>query len=155
MEARITALEPARVAFVRHMGSYAEVGPTWERLLAWAGRAGLLGPDTRTFALCHDDPDTTPPEELRYDGCVIVGPDVQGGDGVAVQEVAGGRYAVATHRGSYAKLAGTYGGLIEAWIPAKGLEVAEERPCVEIYRNNPQRTPEDELLTDVHIPIRG
>ena len=155
MEARITALEPARVAFVRHMGPYTQVGPTWERLFAWAGGRGLLGPDTRTFGLCYDDPDTTSPERLRYDACVVVGPDVQGGDGVEIQDVAGGRYAVATHPGSYAKLAETYGGLMEEWMPAKGLELAEERPCVEIYRNNPQQTPEDELLTDVHVPIRG
>ncbi len=155
MEARITTLEPARVACVRHVGPYTQVGPTWERLLAWAGARGLLGPDGRTFGLCHDDPDTTPPERLRYDACIVVGPDVKGGAGVEVQDVAGGRYAVATHRGSYARLAETYGGLMEEWMPANRLDLAEERPCVEIYRNNPQQTPEDDLLTDVHVPIRG
>ena len=155
MEARVTSLEPARVAFVRHVGPYTEAGPTWQRLMAWAGGRGRLGPHARTFALCHDDPDTTPPERLRYDACIVVGADVQAEDGVEVQDVAGGRYAVATHRGSYARLAETYGALMEQWVPANGLELADDRPTLEIYRNDPQQTPEDELLTDVHVPIRG
>jgi AraC family transcriptional regulator len=155
MEARITSLESARVAYVRHVGPYTEVGPTWQRLIAWAAGRGLLGPDARTFALCHDDPDTTPPERLRYDACIVVGPDLQAEDGVEVQEVAGGRYAVATHRGSYAKLGETYGGLMEEWLPASRLELAEDRPTLEIYRNDPQQTPEDDLLTDVHVPVKG
>lgn len=44
---------------------------------------------------------------------------------------------------------------MEHWLPADGLELAEERPTLEIYRNDPQQTPEDEPLTDVHVPIRG
>ena len=155
MEVRVISLEPARIAFVRHVGPYAEVGPTWQRLVAWAGGQGLLGLDTRIFGLCHDDPDTTTPEQLRYDACIVIGPDVQAGDGVEVQDFAGGRYAVATHRGSYTRLAETYSGLIEEWVPANRLELAEERPCVEVYRNDPQQTPENELVTDVHVPIRG
>ena len=155
MEARITSLESARVAFVRHVGPYTEVGPAWQQVYAWAGGRGLLGPDTRAFGLCHDDPDTTTPERLRYDACIVVGPDVQAGDGVEVQDVAGGPYAVATHRGSYAKLGETYGGLMEEWLPANRFELAEERPALEIYRNDPQQTPEDELLTDVHVPVKG
>ena len=86
---------------------------------------------------------------------IVIGPDVQAGDGVEVQDFAGGRYAVATHRGSYTRLAETYSGLIEEWVPANRLELAEERPCVEVYRNDPQQTPENELVTDVHVPIRG
>ena len=155
MEVRVISLEPARIAFVRHVGPYAEVGPTWQRLVAWAGGQGLLGLDTRTFGLCHDAPDTTTPEQLRYDACIVIGPDVQAGDGVEVQDFAGGRYAVATHRGSYTRLAETYSGLIEEWVPANRLELAEERLCVEVYRNDPQQTPENELVTDVHVPIRG
>ena len=80
---------------------------------------------------------------------------MQPGNGVEVENFAGGRYAVATHHGSYAKLAQTYGGLIEEWMPANRLELAEERPCVEIYRNDPRQTPEEELLTDVHVPVRA
>jgi AraC family transcriptional regulator len=154
MEARITSLEPARVAFVRHVGSYSEVGSAWQRIHAWAGQRGLLRPDARAFGLCHGDPDTTPPERLRYDACIEVGPDVQPDGGIEVQDVAGGRYAVATHRGSYAKLAETYGALREEWMPANRLALAEDRPSVEVYRNNPQQTPEDELLTDVHVPVQ-
>ena len=80
---------------------------------------------------------------------------MQAEDGVEVQEVAGGRYAVATHRGSYAKLGETYGGLMEEWLPDSRLELAEDRPTLEIYRNDPQQTPVDDLLTDVHVPVKG
>jgi AraC family transcriptional regulator len=38
------------------------------------------------------------------------------------------------------------------WLPQSGREPAD-RPCLEIYRNNPQKTPEHKLITDICIPL--
>src|SRR5271168_2950052 len=32
------------IVFLRHVGPYSQVGPTWGRLMSWAGMRGLLGP---------------------------------------------------------------------------------------------------------------
>ena len=127
------------------------------RRARWSGRSRYLRDSFfygRAFAN-DEDLNEQASRWLEGTACIVIGPDVQAGDGVEVQDFAGGRYAVATHRGSYTRLAETYSGLIEEWVPANRLELAEERPCVEVYRNDPQQTPENELVTDVHVPIRG
>jgi AraC family transcriptional regulator len=154
MDARIRTLEPLRVAFVRHTGPYEQVGAAWQRLCAWAGPQGLLGPHTRMLGVSYDDPDVTPPEKLRYDACLVVGADVAPTGDIGVRTLDGGQYAVTTHVGAYTKLNETYGRLVGQWIPAQGLEPASDRPSLEFYLNDPQRTPEDQLRTDVYMPLR-
>ena len=54
---------------------------------------------------------------------------------------------------------GSYENLGNGWATAfmhqryKKLKV-DKRPCLEIYRNNPEHTPPAELITDIYIPIK-
>ena len=119
VDVKIEKREPLRVAFVRHVGPYQEVGKAWERLCGWAGPRGLFGPNTAMLGVCHDDPDVTPPERIRYDAC-ITAPDGLAAEGdVGIQEVAGGDYAVTTHHGPYENLAATYAVLCGEWLPSR------------------------------------
>jgi AraC family transcriptional regulator len=152
MEARVEKIQPFLVAFVRHVGPYNEVGTAWGRLCAWAGPRGLLGPDSTFIGLCHDDPEVTPPDKVRYDACIRVDETFQAEGEVGVQTVAGGDYAVTTHRGPYDRLGQTYARLCGQWLPEHGRE-PRSAPSFEVYRNNPQTTPPEELLTDVHVPV--
>ncbi len=152
MDVRIETRKPMRVAFIRHVGPYNQVGATWGRLCAWAGMRGLFGPNTVLLGLCHDDPEVTPPDKIRYDACIAVGPNVSGDGEVGVQEIAGGDYAVTLHRGPYDNLADTYARLCGQWLPAHGREL-RSAPSLEIYRNSPQDTAPDDLLTDVYLPL--
>ena len=85
-------MEPLRVAFMRHVGPYNEVGQTWQRFCQWVGMRGLFGPDTKMLGISHDDPDVTPADKLRYDACVVVGEQLQPEGDVGVQQVAGGEH---------------------------------------------------------------
>ena len=152
MEMRIETREPCRVAFVRHTGPYVECGKAWGALCGWAGPKGLLGPGTPFVGLSYDDPEVTPPEKLRYDACIPVGDDVEASGSVAVQTIEGGTYAIATHRGAYSKLIDTYRAIYGQWLPASGY-VCRDAPPIEIYRNSPDQTPEEDLLTDICIPV--
>src|SRR6516162_192632 len=58
-EVRFETVPPRRVAFLRHVGPYGTVGPTFQRLLAWAGPRGLLGPESLVIAIPYDDPGVT------------------------------------------------------------------------------------------------
>lgn len=154
MDARIERVEPMRVAFMRHVGPYSEVGQLWQRFCGWVGMHGLFGPNTKLLGLCHDDPEVTPPDKIRYDACVVVDESVLPEGDVGVQEIAGGEYAVTTHSGPYEKLSETYGALCGQWLPANNREPAAA-PCFEVYRNDPSTTPPEELLTDIHVPVRS
>ncbi len=68
--------------------------------------------------------------------------------------LSGGEYAVATHHGPYDRLGQTYAKLCGQWLPENGYE-PRSAPSFEIYRNNPQTTPAEDLLTDVHVPVEA
>lgn len=145
------------VARVRHVGPYAEVGAAWKRLMAWGWTRCLLR-RPETFGLCHDDPDVTEAGRVRYDACMVVPAGTRPRGEVEIAELPGGPHAVAHHRGEYAGLGATYAGILAAvvrgqvpggpWHPA-------EPPSLEVYLDDPRRTPGPELRTEVWLPLRG
>ncbi|MBI4718543.1 MAG: AraC family transcriptional regulator [Planctomycetes bacterium] len=148
MEVEIERFPACRVAFVRHLGPYSEVGAAWGRLFAWAGPRRLVGPSLRYFGLCYDDPAVTAPERIRYDACLVVPPATEGDGDIGVQDVAGGEYATTVHVGPYESLGQAYEGLCGGWLPQSGRELGEP-PCMEFYLNDPRTTPPDQLRTKV------
>jgi len=145
-------LQPARLAALRHTGSYLEIGTTFERLFAWAAGRGLMGPLTRAIGVYYDDPDGTPAEALRSDAGISVGPDVTLDNGMRILEVAGSRHAVLHHQGPYAELNKAYRWLYREWLPQSG-EHCADRPIFEEYLNNPRTLPPEQWLTDICLPL--
>lgn len=152
MNVKIEHKDPIRVAFMRHVGPYSQVGATWDRFLPALGKEGWLGSDLLFIGICHDDPDVTPQGKIRYDACVSI-PDrfVPEGD-IGVQVIPGGEYAVTTHFGPYNRLGQTYAKLLGQWLPRSGRELGAT-PCFEVYLNDPQSTEPEELLTDIYAPL--
>ncbi len=156
IEAMIVRIEDRpkqRVAFMRHVGPYDQVGATWQKLMGWAASRGLFGAMGNALAVIPDDPEITPIDRLRYDACIAVNEEFQPEEGVGVQEIAGGQYAVARHVGPYARLGETYAALMGQWLPANNRE-PEHAPCVEAYLNNPQQTAPEDLLTEVSVLLK-
>lgn len=151
LDVQVASFPATHVAFVRHLGPYSEVGITWDKLFAWAGPRGLIGRSARILGLVHDDPEVTPPDKVRYDACIVVDDHFQPEGELGMQEI-GGEYAVATHRGPYDVLGETYARMCGQWLPGSGRELSSA-PCVEVYRNSPQDTRPEELLTDIHLPL--
>ncbi len=151
LDVHVVSFPATRVAFLRHLGSYSEVGHTWGKLIAWAGSKGLIGRSSKILGLVHDDPEVTPPDKVRYDACIVVDDRFQPEGEFGLQEIHG-EFAVATHRGSYETLGETYARMCGQWLPRSGRELCSA-PCVEVYRNSPQDTRPEELLTDIHLPL--
>jgi AraC family transcriptional regulator len=149
---RLEDLPPRRVAFIRHTGPYSSVGATHGRMMAWAQERGLLRPDTVLIGIPLDDPEVTPEEKLRYDCCISVDETVQPEGEIGIQTVAGGPYAVATHRGPYREVGRTYQLLYGKWLPASGCEL-RNAPSIVIARKS--NTASEELETDVCIPLEA
>lgn len=152
MNVQIKTLEPKRVAFMRQVGPYGEVGATWDRLLPWLGREGLLGGDAQFIGICHDDPEVTPPERIRYDACVTVDERFAPTGDIGVQTIPGGEYAVATHFGPYSRLGETYAKLLGEWLP-RSRRALRSTPCFEVYLNDPGSTEPEDLITDIYAPL--
>lgn len=152
MKVEIKKVEPMRVAFMRHVGPYEGCKSTWEKFMTWAGPQGLIRPGTVFLGVCHDDPEVTPAEKIRYDACITVGDDFEPVGEVGVQVIAGGDYAMTTHYGPYMKLGETYARMCGQWAPRSGRELRMS-PCFEIYLNDTGNTDPEDLLTDVYIPL--
>jgi AraC family transcriptional regulator len=152
LEVRIESIEPMRVAFIRHVGCYEEIGTTWERFMQWAARKGMLRPGQIALGIVHDDPVVTPSDRIRYDACLVVCEDFQGSGDVGVQQISGGEYAIITHKGPHERLGETYDRFFGTWVPDSGRELRWE-PAFEVYRNSPQDTRPDDLLTYIYVPL--
>jgi AraC family transcriptional regulator len=154
MEVRIERLPAQAVAFMRHVGPYAACGQTWQRLCAWAGPKGLLGARTLFLGVCHDDPEVTAPENIRYDACISLERALTPEGEVGVRDILGGEYAVARHKGPLENLKDSYAWLCGHWAPRSGREI-KAAPSVEIYRNDPDSTPPEEILVDICVPLES
>jgi AraC family transcriptional regulator len=152
MDVRIETFSPRRVAFLRHVGPYRQVGQAWEKLAAWAGPRGLFGPNTLAIGVGHDDRDVTPADKLRYDACITVDGSFSPEGELGVQEVGGGEYAVFTHCGPYENVGQTIARFCGEWLPDSGREL-RSAPCLSIFRNSPEDTSPEDLRTDIYMPL--
>jgi AraC family transcriptional regulator len=152
MKVEIKNIEKMHVAFVRHVGSYDQVGEAWNHLCMYLGKAGYLGSGSQFVGICYDDPDVTASEKIRYDACITVDESFEPQVDIAVQEIGGGEYAVTTHFGPYNKLGQTYNKLFGQWLLNSNRQLRSE-PCLEFYLNDPDGTEPEDLLTDICLPL--
>lgn len=154
LEVNIRHVDPKRVAAIRHTGPYQEIGACFQRIMGWAFSKGCIGPETRILALYYDHPAEVPAAELRSAACVTAGQGFTGDPAAGVEaiDVEGGDYGVATFKGPYDQLELAYDWLFGQWLPQSGREPSD-RPCVEVYLNNPQDTKPEDLLTEIYLPL--
>lgn len=151
-EVQVRHFDSQLVAFVRHVGPYQSVGPSFEVLMGWAATAGLLGPNTRTLGICHDDPDVVEHEKLRYDCCLCLDHPCETSGPIQLQTMAGGPCAVLPVKGSYNQLPDAYRWFYGCWLPASG-RTLRDQPSFELFLTSCQNTPEDQWMTEIYLPL--
>lgn len=140
------------LAAVAHCGDYQEIGRAFDRVFAWAGARGLLGPTTRSIGIYYDDPDSVPPKELRSEAGVVVEGEIAADGDVRLVRIPPLLCASVVHKGPYAELERPYRFLFREWLPKSGRDPADH-PCFEEYLNNPRELPPSEWLTRVYLPV--
>lgn len=151
---RIMVTLPMPLLFVRHIGSFGSVGAAWSRLFQEAGARGLLHGRPTMIGIIHDDPEITPPDALRYDACIRLDHEIEVVGEFGVTCLPGGEEAVLLHRGPYERLMESYAWLYGVWLPHSGRE-ADDRPPYEIYISAPDEAAPEDLLTEIHLPLRA
>ena len=152
MDVEITNRPELRAVAVRHVGPYNRISEAFGRLGAIAGQAGLVGPGTTMIAIYHDDPETTPEENLRSDAALVIPADARVPEGLTELTIPAGRYARATHVGPYDNLGDSWARLMGEWLPRSGQRVGDG-VSYEVYRNNPMNAKPNELITDMYVPL--
>lgn len=152
MKVTIEEMPALRVAAVSHMGPYNRISEAFERLGQIAGPAGLLRHDAMMLAIYHDDPETTPAEQLRSDAGLTVPDNARLPTEIVEKRLPAGRYARTTHIGPYTTLGDAWARMMGEWLPDSGHRIGNG-PTYEVYRNNPSNTRPEELRTDLYVPI--
>lgn len=153
MNVRIDQVAELRLATVPHIGPYDQISRAFAQLGAIAGSAGLFRVGAKMIAIYHDDPDSTPAAELRSDAAISIGPRETLPVGLAEATIPAGRYAMTVHHGSYATLGDTWARLMGEWLPQSGNRLGAAGAAFEVYRNTPESVPEDQLETELYMPL--
>jgi AraC family transcriptional regulator len=141
-----------RAICMPHQGAYYLIGQTFGQLFGFLGEKAIA--TREAIAFYYDDPAITPLEELKSDAGAILIDDYSGADPRAhVVEVKEATYAVATHVGSYEGLNSAWSEFYGKWFPASEHELGEGAPF-ELYVNNMNEVPVEELRTELWIPVR-
>lgn len=152
MEIHIESVPQMRVAYISHQGPYDTCCQAWGRIYDWAARNKFLRPGTVGIGASYGDPEITGADQSRYDACLTCSTDFSPNGEVRVQTLGGGRFVTAIHRGPYPGIKDSFHYLIKNWLPINGHRL-REAPRLEIYLDDPDKTPEEDVRTKLCVPI--
>ena len=154
MQHKIIGRPETRVLYIRRLGDYMQSAPkAWDAMDAYAEQHQLISDKTEMIGICHDSPEITDKDKIRYDACIPVANNVSPDGEFNIQLLRGGDYAVFLHEGPYETLTETYDRISNEWIANQDRELADA-PVFEIYLNpelaesNPQG-----LKTEIYFPL--
>jgi len=154
---QVQTLPSATLAYVRNVGPYKGNPALFERLYrtlcAWAGPRGLMGPDALYLNLYHDNPDITPEAKQRIEVALTVPEGTQPSGDVGVKPLDGGPYAMARIDILPHEYEAAWQSLVAGWLPGSGYTF-DDRPALEIYRNDPATDPQGRHVLDLCLPVR-
>jgi AraC family transcriptional regulator len=129
-----------------------QINQAFEKLGRIAAQTNLLGREAAPMiAIYHDDPESTPADQLRSDAGVIVPEDATLPPPLTEQRLPAGLYACTVHIGPYERLGDAWQRLLGEWIPEHGKRV--QGLSYERYLNMPGEVPNDELRTEICVPV--
>lgn len=153
----VKALPERHVAYVRYIGDYRGKGELFAdlfgKLMRWAGPRGLVSDAPETISVYHDDPNMTDESKLRLEVCLTV-PEATPVEGeIGSMTIAGGSYAVAQFELNEDQYGEAWNYVYGEWLPGSGYQ-PDDRPSLEVYRNDPNEHPEHKHLVDICVPVR-
>jgi DNA gyrase inhibitor GyrI len=94
MKFKVETLPNYRIAYLRQVGPYGSANiEVMEKLKQWAKEKDLLKTSI-ILAIPQDNPETTLPENCRFDACIVISKDYQLDDSIYESELSGGKYLI-------------------------------------------------------------
>jgi len=154
----VKELPEMHVAYIRHIGPYKGNSALFEslfmKLCSWAGPRGLIRPnETQFMSIYRDDPDVTDEDKLRTDVCLTIPEDTPVDGEIGKTTVPGGKYAVGHFELLPTEYENAWNAIMGGWLCESGYQ-CDDRPCFELYLNNPKEHPEGKCVVDICIPVK-
>ncbi|CAL2081224.1 AraC family transcriptional regulator [Tenacibaculum sp. 190524A02b] len=153
----IETLPTFQMLYLQYQGTYENIKgieKTWKQLLKYAYSNKLLTDETIVVGQILDDDEITESINCRYNAGVILAnkQKIEEKGMFKVQEVPSQKYAKFIHKGSHESCFETYNTIYAHWIYVVQLEFADA-PILEFYLNDEEDTPQEELITEIYIPV--
>lgn len=150
MQFKIEKISCQNIAYITNIGPYGNGNiKTMESLKLWAEENKLLEDNSIILGIARDNPETTKPDDCRYDVCLVLDREIKSNqDNINFGEINGGKYAVF-------KIEHTKKGINYAWQNAfpylenKGICFDNERLVFERYKTELLK----DNLCEICIPI--
>jgi AraC family transcriptional regulator len=154
VDVEIVEFPETKVAAIEHFGPPELEHDTAQKLIAWKLEHRLIDPvKHRSYGVHYTDHRVTHPSKHHVDFCLSVEHDVEpNGFGIINKVIPHNRCARARDIGSrYNNRAAVYLG--EVWLPQSG-EVPGDFPIFFHYVNVGPNVLEEEMITDVYLPLK-
>jgi len=155
MDYKIENRDEQCVLFTRRRGDYMQSAPlAWQAMDEYAEKENLYNEKTQMIGVCHDSPEITDKDKIRYDACISADESTRADGEFGIQTIRGGDYAVFMHEGSYETLIDTYDQIAHEWIANQEREL-DDAPVFEIYLN-PELMESNPggLKTEIYFPLK-
>lgn len=145
------------VIYIRNIGMFKGEPELFKKLLGrlfrWAGARRLIEIDTKILSLYHDSPDITDEDRFRTSICMTVPGDTAEDGEIGKMTIPGGRYAVGHFELDVHQFKEAWDLIYGGWLPGSGYQ-PDDRPCFEIYLNNPEEHPDKKSIVDIYVPVK-
>lgn len=124
----------------------------WKKLITFMNLDGIPDGNREYLSLSRDVSSITRPELCRMYVCISNTEGIKPKGEFGVQTIEGGLYAIFKHKGAYDDLDKLYCNIYRNWIPYSEYEL-RDIAFFEKYMNSPDTVSDEELITEVYIPI--
>jgi AraC family transcriptional regulator len=154
MNVTIVDFEETKIAALEHRGDPELINDSVKRFIEWRKQSGLSPVHTsKSFGIAYDNPQTTEPDEFRFDLCGSVNEAVLDNSfGIVNRTIPAGRCARVRHLGSHQGIGASAVYLYRDWLPESG-EALRDFPLFFHYLNLIPDVEEHELITDLYLPL--
>ena len=155
MEVKIVNFNQTKIAVLEHRGDPKLVNNSVKTFIEWRKKSGLSPvTSSKSLGIVYDNPETTAPQDFRFDICGSVMEAVPANpQNIINKHIPEGRCAVVQHQGSYERIGEAAYYLYRDWLPGSGEEL-RDFPLFFHYLNLGSDTREQDLLTDVYLPLK-
>ncbi len=132
---KIEEMPSYRIAYMRQLGPYGINNlQLMENLKNWATSKYLLNVQSIILAIAHDNPETTKPENCRYDACIVIsdGYQIDQCESINQGKISGGKYAVFQVIHTAEELQMAWSGIFSE-LREHGYHVDDSKPIFERY----------------------
>ncbi len=152
----IRQIESKQLVYIRiiaEYGSEPDYDKAWGRLCEYAEQNGILNENSEFIGLSFDDPNITINSKCRFYACISTDRPIKPESEFGSFKIDMGKFAIFKNKGSYSKLNRLYQSIYFDWLP-NSQECLRNSMPFEKYLNSPDEVQENDLLTEIYIPIK-